>query len=105
MKIYQDHCAVCHAADGTGLQGLIPPIRQADYLIQNQKDLACIIRQGLDTAITVNNTVYDMQVMPPNDLLNDIAITNLINFINNAWGNKGEFVTVEKVTADLKRCE
>jgi len=105
MKIYNDQCAVCHNEDGNGLQGLIPPIRQADYLLNHQDDLACIIRHGLDTTITVNNVVYDMQQMPANDNLDEIAITNLINFINNAWGNKGKFVTTEKVKQDLEKCK
>ncbi|HHB78531.1 MAG TPA: cytochrome c [Saprospiraceae bacterium] len=105
MKIYNKHCAVCHADDGNGLQGLIPPIRQSDYLHIHQNDLACIIRHGLDSVITVNGVVYDLQKMPANDILDDIAITNLINFINNAWGNKEEFVTVEKIKADLSRCQ
>ncbi len=104
MRIYQQHCAVCHADDGNGLQGLIPPIRQSDYLAQHQDDLACIIRHGLSEPITVNNQLYDMQKMPPNDKLNEIAITNLINFISNAWGNQADFVTVEKIKEDLGRC-
>ncbi len=104
MKIYNKHCAVCHNEDGNGLQGLIPPIRQSDYLVKHQDDLACIIRFGLDTTITVNNVVYDMQQMPANDILDDIAITNLINFINNAWGNEGKFVTPKKIKADLEKC-
>ncbi len=105
MKIYNKQCAVCHNEDGNGLQGLIPPIRQSDYLTKHQDDLACIIRHGLDTTITVNNVVYDMQQMPANEILDDIAITNLINFINNAWGNKGKFVTTEKIKKDLEQCE
>lgn len=105
MKIYNKQCAVCHNEDGNGLKGLIPPIRQSDFLLTHQDDLACIIRRGLDTTITVNNVVYDMQQMPGNDILDDIAITNLINFINNAWGNEGQFVTTEKIKADLAKCD
>jgi len=104
MKIYNEHCAVCHADDGTGLQGLIPPIKNSDYLIKHQDDIACIIRHGLDSTITVNNVVFDAQKMPANEILDDIAITNLINFINNAWGNKGKFVTTKKIQADLAKC-
>jgi len=105
MKIYNKQCAVCHNEDGNGLKGLIPPIRQSDFLLHHQDDLACIIRHGLDTTITVNNVVYDMQQMPANEILDDIAITNVINFINNAWGNKGKFVTTEKIKRDLGKCK
>ncbi len=104
MNSYNKHCADCHGIDGVGLAALIPPLKNSDYLREQQDKIACIIRNGLDTSITVNQKVFDFQKMPPNDKLDEIEIANIINFINNAWGNKREFIEPQVIIDQLKEC-
>lgn len=105
MVLYRTHCADCHGLDGLGLEALIPPLRKSDYLMSHQEQLACMLQNGLKDTITVNGKIYDFQKMPPNKRLDDISITNIINFINNAWGNKKEYVQIKEVRQALKKCQ
>ena len=91
--LYEANCQNCHQADGQALAGLIPPLAGSDYLIINKDKLACIIRNGLDGEIIVNGVSYN-QPMPANTLLTEIQISNIINYINNEWGNKNEGVLI-----------
>lgn len=101
---YKSQCANCHIEDGTGLQGLIPPLAGADYLIEHKNELACIIRKGLQKPIVVNGRTYDQQVMPANTKLTEAEITNICNYILAAWGNKGGEISLPEVKAQLEKC-
>lgn len=102
--LYQKKCANCHIEDGTGLKGLIPPLAKADYLIAHKNDLACIIRNGLETPIMVNEVVYNQQVMPANEKISAADITNIVNYILSEWGNQGGVITLSEVNAQLEAC-
>lgn len=102
-NLYTKHCESCHMADGTGLGGNIPPLAQADYLEQQQDQLACIIRHGMEGAIEVNGKTYT-EAMPGVEALSEFQIANIINYINHAWGNDYGFVKVEDIRAELENC-
>lgn len=101
---YKSQCGNCHMEDGTGLQGLIPPLAGADYLIEHKNELACMIRKGLKDPILVNGKVYNQQVMPANTKLTEAEITNICNYILSAWGNKGGEISLPEVKAQLQNC-
>lgn len=103
-KLYSQHCANCHQPDGSGLGQLIPPLAGSDYLEKNKENVLCIIRWGLEGPIVVNGQEYN-QPMPPNPQLKDIEIAKIVTYINNAWGNEGEFVQVQQAQEWLKSCE
>ncbi len=90
--------------DGSGLKGLYPPLAEADYLAKNQDHLACIIRYGLSDTILVNQKTYN-QEMPGVKDLNEVQITNVINYVNHAWGNALQHVKVEDIQKALKDCK
>jgi len=90
--------------DGSGLKGLYPPLAGADYLTMNQENLPCIIRYGLSDTILVNQKIYN-QAMPGVKDLNEVQITNVINYINHAWGNELQHVKVEDIQESLMGCE
>lgn len=90
--------------DGQGLKGLIPPLANADYLKNNQAQIACIIRHGMQGTILVNGKEYE-QIMQPIPQLSDFEIANVINYINQAWGNDYGFVPINEVQASLKKCD
>jgi len=101
--IYDYYCASCHMEDGSGLEGLIPPLAQADWVAENQDQLACIIRYGMEGAIVVNGKTYN-QPMAGIPELRPAEITNVINYINHAWGNDYGFVPDNDVEAALEEC-
>lgn len=102
--IYQKNCASCHGDQGQGLGELIPPLAGADFLAKNRHRLPCIVRQGLQDSILVNGKKYE-QPMAGVAHLSDIEITNLLNYVNHAWGNDNGVYQLEEVRALLKQCE
>jgi mono/diheme cytochrome c family protein len=103
QQLYQRHCANCHMDDGSGLGELIPPLAKADLLKALDIKAACIVRHGLEGPIQVNGIEYN-NPMPSNKQLSEIEITNLLNFIHNAWGNQRAFIKLTEVQAALKDC-
>ncbi len=103
-NLYNFYCATCHMDDGSGLRGLYPPLAGADYLANHQENLACIIRYGLADTILVNQKMYNY-AMPGVEELNDVQITNVINYINHAWGNDLQHVKVEDIKNALTGCQ
>jgi nitrite reductase (NO-forming) len=51
--------------------------------------------------MTVNGKVYNGE-MPAFDL-SDQEVSDVLNFIRNSWGNKGEAITPEAVNAARKK--
>jgi hypothetical protein len=88
---------------GDGLQGLIPPIANSDYLLKNYPSLPCIIKYGLNDTIVVNGIIYEnpMEGIPH---LTDIQISNLINYIRDKWYPKEKIITPESINAKTKEC-
>ncbi len=91
-------------ADGTGLAELIPPLAQSDYLQNNNLATVCIIRYGQEGKIIVNGRTYE-NPMPGVDRLSDFEITNIINYINQAWGNEYGYIKLADVRQQLTECQ
>lgn len=101
-RLYEVHCQNCHMEDGQGLENVIPPLAQADYLLDHQELIPCIILRGQEGEITVNGVVYD-QYMPGKDY-NAVQLTNLVNYINNAWGNNYGVVRLDSIQIAVDSC-
>ncbi|GAB3222352.1 hypothetical protein GCM10027346_00050 [Hymenobacter seoulensis] len=102
-KLYATHCASCHGDQGQGLQRLIPPVANADYIAKYRAELPCVIRKGLKGPLVVNGVDYN-QVMPGHEDLTDSQITNLLNFLQTNWGNKNQPYTIREASELLARC-
>lgn len=101
--LYLNFCASCHMDDGTGLAGNIPPLAQSDYVSQNQGRLACIIRYGMEGEVVVNGKTYQnpMAGIPE---LSEFEIANIINYINQAWGNDYGYLPMNVIRDSLEGC-
>ncbi len=102
-NLYVTHCANCHMEDGTGLGDLIPPLAGADYLRDNPLKIACIIRHGMTGEVVVNGKTYNnpMAGIPG---LTEFQIANIINYINQAWGNDYGYVKLADIRRALEEC-
>lgn len=92
-NLFDQHCANCHMEEGEGLRQLIPPLAGSDYLKQNQGAVVRGIRKGMTGEMVVNGKTYN-QPMPGNKELSEFQIVNIVNYINQAWGNDYGQVTV-----------
>lgn len=94
-QIYEELCVTCHLAEGTGMEGVFPPLANSDYLAKNKERSIHAIKFGQEGEITVNGTVYN-NVMPAQGL-SDQEVADVMNYIQNSWGNKGKYVSVKDV--------
>jgi len=101
--IYINRCQNCHGAKGEGLSKLSPPLTDTTFLKMNKHLLACLIKNGSNTTLTVHNVPYDGK-MPDNPDMAHIDIAQLIVYITNTFGNKQGFYSPEHVAKDLKAC-
>ncbi|TGE06113.1 c-type cytochrome [Hymenobacter fodinae] len=102
-QLYASHCANCHGEQGQGLKRLIPPVAASDYVAQHRADLPCLIRKGMRGVVVVNGVEYN-QVMPGHDDLTDSQIANLLNFVQQNWGNKNQAYTIHEASELLGHC-
>ena len=90
-------------ADGSGLKGIIPPLKNSAYLKDNQGNLVCLIRKGITGKLNVNGKDYK-QPMPGNPKLTQGDITNIINYVNQAWGNNFGIIKYDEVLRQFETC-
>lgn len=102
--LYDNYCVNCHNENGENLAELIPPLANSDYLTKHKDKVACLIYYGYKGKMTVNGKEYDQQ-MPPNPNFNDIDIANLVNYINNHFGNDNGYTPLKDVQEALNKCE
>ena len=86
-EVYAMYCQNCHMEDGKGLQGVSPPLANADYIKKPAKTLINIILKGQSGEVVVNGKKYNT-MMPQQDYLTDIQIADVLNYVRNSWGNK-----------------
>jgi len=103
-RLYSEHCANCHMADGKGLAALYPPLAGSDYLQNNLNKLPCIIRYGVHDSLLVNGVVYDTPMVGI-VTLSDVEINNIGNYILQAWGNQYGSLTLPQTQEALKQCQ
>ena len=102
--LYTNFCSSCHGVEGEGFGDLYPPLADSDYLKNHAGDLTCMIRNGMWDTITVNGKIYDepMSAIPR---LDDVAITNINNYINYRWPYRDGMVMITEVRKELEGCE
>ena len=90
--------------DGKGLRGLIPPLANADFLVKNSVQIPCIIKNGIQGAIIVNDTTYTTEMVGIPEL-SDVQINNIINYIYHAWDNDIGESNINNVKKYLQNCK
>ncbi len=98
-EIYKAKCAACHQLNGEGVTGAFPPLKNSDYLLADKKRAVNQVLNGSNHEITVNGAKYNIAMPPQVDNYEDAVA--VINYVLNAWGNKGGTITVDEVK-DIK---
>jgi nitrite reductase (NO-forming) len=102
--VYLGTCSTCHQLEGQGLASVFPPLAKSDYLMADAERSIRIVLAGLSGPIDVNGAKYD-NVMPPLANLTDHEIADVLTYVRNSFGNRGdpiEDAAVAKVRAELK---
>ena len=100
-EVYTDFCINCHMANGEGGANTFPPLAKSDYLKNNREASIRGIKYGQSGEITVNGEKYNGVMAPMG--LDDEEVADVMNYINNSWGNtNNEMVTADEVAAIKK---
>lgn len=94
-KIYLAKCIVCHQANGEGIPGAFPPLKNSDYLFADKVRAVAQALNGSNHEIVVNGVKYNAP-MPQQVGTKEEAVA-VVNYILNSWGNNGGTVTLEEV--------
>jgi mono/diheme cytochrome c family protein len=97
-QLFKGTCSVCHQPQGNGLPNVFPPLAKSDYLMADKQRSIEVVLKGLSGPVTVNGKQFN-SVMPPMSQLRDDEVANILTYVRNAWGNKGDQVTAAEVTA------
>tara|TARA_R100001369_G_scaffold3540_8_gene11002 strand:+ start:50522 stop:50785 length:264 start_codon:yes stop_codon:yes gene_type:complete len=83
--------------NGKGVPRAFPPLADSDYLRKNQVESIKAVKNGMSGKIVVNDLTYNSVMASLG--LSDKEVADVMNYINNSWGNKiDNFVTSEKVS-------
>ncbi len=94
-KIYKEKCIVCHQVTGEGIPSAFPPLKNSDYLLSDKKRAVEQVLNGSHEEMVVNGATYNMPMPFQVDTHQDAV--DVINYVLNAWGNKGGEVKLDEV--------
>ncbi len=94
--VYERVCVACHQADGSGIPGAFPPLKNSDYLAADVDRAVDAVVNGLVGPIIVNGKDYNA-AMPPMSYLSDNEIAAVMTYVM-TW-NGGGSVSVAQVAA------
>jgi len=98
-QVYMGLCFACHQPDGKGLPMAFPPLANSDYMLADRDRAIRIVLKGLTGPVTVNGTTIN-SVMPPQEaVLTDAQVADVLTYVFNTWGNKGDAFTADQVKA------
>ncbi len=92
--LYTKYCASCHQANGEGLKGAFPPLKESPVVLGNDLELFVnIIMQGYDA----RPEFAAMSAVGLDNNLTAEEIAAIINHEKSSWGNNAKSVTPEEV--------
>ena len=104
--IYADQCSACHAADGSGVEGLFPMLKGSS-LVQSVDPASVlhVLLRGARSAAT--DPAPTAPAMPSFGwVLNDDQVAAVASYVRSAWGNRAppvDAATVSKMRHALEQ--
>jgi nitrite reductase (NO-forming) len=98
-QVYMGLCFACHQPDGKGLPNVFPPLAGSDFLQADHERAIRIVLKGLNGPVTVNGMTINSAMPPQEAVLTDAQIADVLTFVLNSWGNKGDALTADRVKA------
>ncbi len=94
---YTAYCISCHMEQGEGIEGVYPPVAKSDYLMADKKRSIQQVLKGVSGEIKVKGKTYNTEMTGFD--LSDQEVSDVLNYIRNSFGNKGDAVTPDQVKA------
>jgi mono/diheme cytochrome c family protein len=96
-ETYTTYCISCHMEQGEGIEEVYPPLAKSDYLMADKKRSIQQVMKGVSGEIKVKGKVYNSEMSGFD--LTDQEVSDVLNYVRNSFGNKGDAVTPEHVKA------
>ncbi len=98
--VYAGNCAGCHAANGMGQPGAIPPLAGNPFVTGDPHAVIGVLLDGKNGAITVNGAAFNGQMPAWKGTLSNKDIAAVISYIRGGLGpNKASAVTEADVAS------
>lgn len=96
-RLYEQHCAQCHAADGRGSQPAWPPLAGNISVVAAAPDNTIhMVLSGGFSPVTAGNA--QPHGMPPfGQSLGDQDVAAVVTYIRQSWGNQASAVSLSEV--------
>ncbi|WP_310397975.1 cytochrome c [Hymenobacter sp.] len=95
--LYAQHCLSCHQADGTGVEGLHPPLIITNEVLGDRPKMVLAVLMGMQHR-DIKGKPYS-GAMPPMDFLTDQQIADVLTYVRQNFGNKATAVNAAEVTS------
>ena len=86
-QLFLENCAECHQADGKGLANIYPALAGSEVVKGSGVDVALVLIIGRGEMPSFSGSIPD----------EDIA--TIINYVRNAWGNSGDFISAKTINS------
>ena len=86
-QLFLENCAECHQADGKGLANIYPALAGSEVVKGSGVDVALVL-------IIVRGEMPSFS-----GSISDEDIATIINYVRNAWGNSGDFISVKTINS------
>lgn len=96
---YAQVCAVCHQANGMGVEGNFPPLANSEWMTGKPEVPIAIVLHGMQGEITVNGKQYNGVMAAWGESMTDADIAAVITHERTSWGNSASAVTADQVKA------
>jgi len=99
---YLNLCASCHGTAGEGMSRFAPPLKQSEWVIDDDQKLVMIMLHGMEGPVKVKGKEYAIPDILPNmpsfTTLQDADIAAIGTYVRNAWGHSETEVTRRTVS-------
>jgi nitrite reductase (NO-forming) len=92
---YATYCMSCHMEQGEGLEGVFPPLAKSDYMMADKKRSIVQTIKGVTGEMKVNGKLYNAEMTGFE--LTDQEVSDVLNYVRNSFGNKGDAITPDHV--------
>jgi cytochrome c oxidase subunit 2 len=84
-KLFNQNCVECHQSTGQGIANIYPALAGSEVIKGSPIDVALVLIIGRGEMPSFAGAISD----------EDMA--KIINYVSNAWGNKGELITAKMI--------
>jgi mono/diheme cytochrome c family protein len=94
-RVYDQYCKACHMADGTGIKGLHPPLKD-NKTVNDTDKLIEVTLKGMTGKIVVDGVEYN-GIMPPHTHLTNQQIADVLSYVRQNFSGNAAPVTAAEV--------